>query len=125
MALNALTICEMLGVHSAVILSTKRDLATEGLQIRAVTMTNALLELVGGIVDTYLTQAGGYSVLDSGVGWRLRRRYAAGVAWLVAIVLFIDFVIGLLMRQSLSTFLFGLLIPTLPALQQGVETLLA
>ncbi|MGB8347656.1 MAG: S-4TM family putative pore-forming effector [Ktedonobacteraceae bacterium] len=57
--------------------------------------------------------------------WRLRRHYAAGAAWLVAIVLLIDFLIGLLMRQSLSAFLFGLLIPTLPALQQGVETVLS
>ncbi len=57
--------------------------------------------------------------------WRLRRHYAAGVAWLVVIVLLTDILIGLLMRQSLSTFLLGLLVPTLPALQQGVETVLS
>lgn len=57
--------------------------------------------------------------------WRLRRHYAARVAWLIGAVLGADLLIGLLMRQSLSAFLFGLLIPTVPALQQGIETVLA
>lgn len=57
--------------------------------------------------------------------WRLRRHYATRVAWLIGAVLVADVLIGLLVRQSLDAFLFGLLIPTVPALQQGIETVLA
>lgn len=57
--------------------------------------------------------------------WRLRRHYAARVAWLIGAVLVVDVLMGLFMRQSLSAFLFGLLIPTVPVLQQGIETVLA
>ena len=57
--------------------------------------------------------------------WRLRRHYAAWVAWLIAGILSVDTIVSLALHQSLAAFLLSLLIPTSPALQQLGETVLA
>lgn len=57
--------------------------------------------------------------------WRLRRHYAARVAWLIAGIVLVDAAISLLLHQSFASFLLSLLIPTAPALQQLGETFIA
>jgi len=57
--------------------------------------------------------------------WRLRRKYAASVAWLIAALLVVDVGIALVLQQSLLDFLLSLFFPSLPALVQGLETFLA